>query len=63
MNQAQAQAFEQAQQETPITKQALLQEIKAALSDYFIAQAEDVMSGIKLQFPNGQRFILNVREV
>ena len=59
----QAQAFEKAQQENPITKQALLQEIKSALSDYFIAQTADVISGIKLQFPNGQQFILNVREV
>ena len=59
----QAQAFEKAQQENPITKQALLQEIKSALSDYFIAQPADVISGIKLQFPNGQQFMLIVREV
>ena len=56
-------ALKTAQAEPPITKQALLTEVAAAIRDLFIAEVTEENGGLHLQFFNGQRFEIGVTEL
>ena len=56
-------ALAAAQAENIITKQALLTEITAAIGDLFVAEVKQENDGLRLQFLNGQQFLLTVAEV
>ena len=45
-----------------ITVENLVTEIKAALSDLFVAQITENQKGVTLSFVNGQKFLLTVQE-
>ena len=45
-----------------IVKEELIEEIKAALKDEFVAKISNDKSGITLQFLNGQSFEVTVKE-
>ena len=45
-----------------IKTENLVMEIKAAISDLFVAKVTESQSEILLQFENGQKFLLTVRE-
>jgi len=62
MNQAQIKAVEDAKKENAIAKEALLEELKLAINDYFVAQIQKEEDGISMRFPNGQEFIIHVHE-
>ena len=58
----QAKIHQEATQEPHITKQDLLKELKAALQEYFVANVKETANEVYLQFPNGQQFVLSVKE-
>lgn len=45
-----------------IKTENLVTEIKAAISDLFVAQVAEEQGNILLQFVNGQKFVLSVKE-
>lgn len=45
-----------------IKTENLVMEIKAAISDLFVAKVTESQSEILLQFENGQKFLLTVKE-
>ena len=45
-----------------IKTENLVTEIKAAISDLFVAQVTESQGEILLQFENGQQFVLSVKE-
>ena len=57
----QEKAHQAAKAEPTINEQDLLTELKEAIQDYFIAQADKEGDGLRLQFPNNQQFLLLVK--
>ncbi len=49
--------------ENKIEVKSLTAEIKAAISDVFVAQVTENQGEILLQFVNGQKFILSLQEI
>ena len=45
-----------------IKTENLAMEIKAAISDLFVAQVTESQGDILLQFENGQKFVVTVKE-
>lgn len=46
-----------------ITEQELLEEMCLAIKDYFVAVCKQETDGLTIDFPNGQRFSLTVKEI
>ena len=51
------------QAEPTITKQTLLTELRTAIEDLFVATIKEENGELRLQFFNGQRFALTVKEL
>ncbi len=49
--------------EAKIEKEALLEEVKVALQDEFVAEIERMEGALVMRFKNGQTFRLQIEEV
>ncbi len=49
--------------ENKIQQANLLSEIKAALSDTFVAELTQTEEGVTIKFTNGQAFLLQLKEL
>ena len=54
--------IQKGEKQMKIVKEQLMEEMKAALKEVFVAKLFDSESGITLQFLNGQSFEVSIKE-
>ena len=55
--------YQENTQEPRIKQQDVLMELQSALQDYFVAEVKEMKGELWMQFPNGQRFALTIKEI
>ncbi|MGN1373275.1 MAG: hypothetical protein ACI4VK_04430 [Candidatus Coproplasma sp.] len=49
--------------EQKIEEEQLLQEIEPLIKDYFVCNVEPTQEGLRLNFANGQSFVIQIKEI